>query len=59
MGLGLTDGNPFALVLTDGSGAVSGCIDIDDAIVGNQITPPTRVVRSGARRGRKGRKGRW
>ncbi|MGH7923869.1 MAG: hypothetical protein ACREQH_04670, partial [Candidatus Binatus sp.] len=48
--LGLGGGNPFALVLTDESSVVSGCIDIDNAIVGNQIPTPPRFVRRGVRR---------
>jgi hypothetical protein len=55
--LGLGGTNPFALVLTDASGIASGCIDIDNAIVGNQIDPPThsarREVRRQRRRGRR------
>ena len=47
---GLTGGNPFALVLADESNVVSGCFDIDNAIVGNQLPTPrpgggTRKVR--------------
>jgi hypothetical protein len=48
--IGLGDGNPFALVLTDASGIASGCIDITNAIVGSQIPTPTRKVRRGVRR---------
>jgi hypothetical protein len=48
--LGLTSGNPFALVLTDGSGSHTGCVDIDNAVVGNQIPTTTRAVRRGVRR---------
>ena len=47
--IGLGGGNPFALVLTDSSGVATGCIDIDNAIVGNQIDPG-RTVRRGVRR---------
>ena len=53
MALGLGGTNPFALVLTDDSGVVSGCFDIDNAIVGNQITLPAHGVRRGSRRGRR------
>lgn len=49
---GMEAANPFALVLTDGSGLVSGCFDITNAIVGNQIAPP-HGVRRGSRRGRR------
>jgi len=48
--IGLGDGNPFALVLTDASGIATGCIDIDNAIVGSQIPSPTRKVRRRVRR---------
>jgi hypothetical protein len=38
--LGLGGGNPFALVLTDSDGH-TGCFDVTNAIVGNQLpTPP-------------------
>jgi len=47
---GATPANPFALVLTDGSGVATGCINITNAIVGNQIDPPTRKVRRDVRR---------
>jgi hypothetical protein len=43
-------GNPFALELTDSDLRGFGCFDIDNAIVGNQITPPTRAIRRGVRR---------
>ena len=46
--IGLSGGNPFALVLTDESGFATGCINIDNAVVGNQIPP--RKVRRGVRR---------
>jgi hypothetical protein len=42
--------NPFALVLTTTDGDFGGCFDINNAIVGNQIDPPTRTVRRGVRR---------
>jgi hypothetical protein len=42
--------NPFALVLTTTDGDFAGCFDINNAIVGNQIDPPTRTVRRGVRR---------
>jgi hypothetical protein len=42
--------NPFALVLTTTDGDFAGCFDITNAIVGNQIDPPTRTVRRGVRR---------
>jgi hypothetical protein len=48
--LGLGGGNPFALVLTTVDGDFAGCFDITNAIVGNQIPPPTRTVRRGVRR---------
>jgi hypothetical protein len=48
MNLGLSS-NPFALVVED-SDKNEGCFDIDNAIVGNQITAPTRGVRRGVRR---------
>ena len=44
----LGDG-PFALVLSNPDGD-QGCFDITNAIVGNQIIPPKRMVRRGARR---------
>jgi hypothetical protein len=45
------EGNPFALIITD-KAANSGCFDIDNAIVGNQIPQPAvPVVRRGVRRG--------
>jgi hypothetical protein len=50
MAIGLGDGNPFALVLTDASGIATGCIDVDNAIVGSQIPTPTRKVRRRVRR---------
>jgi len=45
---GLGNG-PFALILTNPDGN-TGCLDINNAIVGNQIDPPTRTVRRGVRR---------
>jgi hypothetical protein len=45
---GLGDG-PFALILSNPDGD-TGCLDIENAIVGNQINPPTRTVRRGVRR---------
>ena len=48
----LGGGNPFALLIEDLAGN-TGCFDVDNAIVGGQITPPggkTRRVRRGARR---------
>jgi hypothetical protein len=48
--LDLGGGNPFALVLTDEEGDGSGCFDINDAIVGNQIPDPKHTVRRGVRR---------
>lgn len=41
--------NPFALELTDASGSVSRCIDIDNAIVGTAIDAPTRTMRRDVR----------
>jgi Right handed beta helix region len=43
--------NPFALVLTTADGALAGCFDVTNAIVGNQIDPPKRSPRRGVRRG--------
>jgi CSLREA domain-containing protein len=40
---------PFALIVTNGDGD-QGCLDVTNAIVGNQIIPPTRTVRRGVRR---------
>jgi hypothetical protein len=40
---------PFALILTNPDGD-TGCFDVTNAIVGNQIDPPTRTVRRGVRR---------
>jgi hypothetical protein len=40
---------PFALILVDGDGN-RGCFDIDNAIVGGAVDPPTRSVRRGVRR---------
>jgi hypothetical protein len=55
--LGLGGSNPFALVLNDPSGDGQTCFDITNAIVGNQIDPPThsarREVRRQRRRGRR------
>jgi hypothetical protein len=45
---GLGNG-PFALILSNPDGD-TGCFDITNAIVGNQIDPPTRTVRRGVRR---------
>ena len=45
---GLGNG-PFALILSNPDGD-TGCLDIENAIVGNQINPPTRTVRRGVRR---------
>ena len=50
--LGLGGGNPFALVVEDGD-KNEGCFDIDNAVVGSQIPPPTHGVRRGSRRGRR------
>jgi len=49
--LGLSSGNPYALMLTDADAAF-GCFDIDNAVVGNQLDPPHKV-RRGARNGRR------
>jgi hypothetical protein len=47
---GLTGGNPFALIIQDDLD--TGCFDINNAVVGNQIPQPAvPVVRRGARRG--------
>jgi CSLREA domain-containing protein len=40
---------PFSLVLENPDGD-QGCFDVTNAIVGNQIDPPTRTVRRGVRR---------
>ena len=40
---------PFALILTSPDGN-TGCFDVTNAIVGNQIDPPSRTVRRGVRR---------
>jgi hypothetical protein len=40
---------PFALILSNPDGDTD-CFDITNAIVGNQINPPTRTVRRGVRR---------
>jgi hypothetical protein len=40
---------PFALILSNPDGD-QGCFDITNAIVGNQIDPPSRSVRRGVRR---------
>jgi hypothetical protein len=40
---------PFALILIDGDGNQQ-CFDIDNAIVGGAVDPPTRSVRRGVRR---------
>jgi predicted outer membrane repeat protein len=45
---GLGNG-PFALILSNPDGN-TGCLDVPNAIVGNQIDPPTRTVRRGVRR---------
>jgi hypothetical protein len=47
--LSLGGGNPFALVLTNLAGDRSGCFDVTNAIVGNQL--PTPPHHSGVRRG--------
>jgi hypothetical protein len=47
--LGLTGGNPFALLISDFVDAES-CFDITNAIVGNQIPTPSHSVRRGVRR---------
>jgi len=50
-GLDLTllgDG-PFALIVSNPDGD-QGCLDVTNAVVGNQIIPPTRTVRRGVRR---------
>jgi Chlamydia polymorphic membrane protein (Chlamydia_PMP) repeat len=44
----LGDG-PFALIVSNPDGD-QGCLDVTNAIVGNQIIPPTRTVRRGVRR---------
>ena len=44
----LGGGNPFALLISDGSDAES-CFDVTNAIVGSQI-PPSHSVRRGVRR---------
>jgi hypothetical protein len=50
-GIDLTvlDDGPFALILSNSDGD-TGCFDITNAIVGNQIVPPSRTVRRGVRR---------
>ena len=50
-GVGTSDmGNgPFALILSNPDGE-TGCFDVTNAVVGNQIDPPTRTVRRGVRR---------
>ncbi len=48
--LDLGGSNPFSLVLTDEEGDSSGCFDITNAIVGNQIPVPRHSVRRGVRR---------
>ena len=40
---------PFALIVSNEDGD-QGCFDVTNAIVGNQIDPPTRTVRRGVRR---------
>jgi hypothetical protein len=40
---------PFAIMLDDGDGN-EGCFDVDDAIVGGKIDPPSRSVRRGVRK---------
>jgi hypothetical protein len=47
--LGLTGSNPFALLISDFVDAES-CIDINNAIVGNQLPKPSHSVRRGVRR---------
>jgi predicted outer membrane repeat protein len=46
---GLEGTGPFALFIEDGDDN-AGCFDIDNAIVGGKIDPPTRTVRRGVRR---------
>jgi hypothetical protein len=48
--LDLAGTNPFALVLTTIDGDFAGCFNVTNAIVGNQIDPPSRTVRRGVRR---------
>jgi hypothetical protein len=53
--LGLSGGNPFAIVLTDSPDGVFGadasvCFDVNNAIVGNQTPPPPHKVRRRVRR---------
>jgi hypothetical protein len=50
--LGLGGGNPFALVLWKSDYQAYGCFNVNDAVVGNRIPPPTRKVSRRAR-GRK------
>ena len=40
---------PFALILSNPDGD-TGCFDVTNAVVGNQINPPTKTVRRGVRR---------
>ena len=40
---------PFALILSNPDGD-TGCFDVTNAVVGNQIDPPTKTVRRGVRR---------
>jgi hypothetical protein len=47
--LSLLGDGPYALTLSNSDGD-QGCFDITNAIVGNQIDPPTRTVRRGVRR---------
>jgi hypothetical protein len=46
---GLTGTNPFALFVEDDDDN-AGCFDVNNAIVGGKIDPPTRTVRRGVRR---------
>jgi hypothetical protein len=46
---GLTGSGPFALYIDDGDGN-AGCFDVDNAVVGAKIDPPSRSVRRGVRR---------
>jgi hypothetical protein len=48
--LGLGGTNPFALILESTDLHMYGCFDITNAIVGNQIDPPSRTVRREVRR---------
>jgi Chlamydia polymorphic membrane protein (Chlamydia_PMP) repeat len=52
--IGMPDGNPFAIVLTDDPDPLfadaSVCFDVNNAIVGNQTPPPPHKVRRRVRR---------